>query len=287
MPKGSLDDTHELDEPDEGFRASATSSNWLEGTSRDLLSRAEDTRAESADVAKPAPDDATDSPLNAGTAADLDAVRNNGRDDALRDFHLDDVNRSVAQDNGSELAQSIVPDRRERAPIQERSAKSEEAYETIAAQLDTDIPDAVADRTEARSELGDSRANLVDDNAEQLASLRETLNPMLIAAEREMMQEVVDNAEYKAEFVSGAAGLAGVHATELARLAGDLLHHDMAGAAEGLMSAQEHISGLIESAKMFRDGLEFPVIPDEVRQREQAISEWWKTLNPPPDKSRP
>lgn len=287
MPRGSLDDTRELDEPDEGFRASAASSNWLEGTSRDLLSKAEATRAESADVAKPAPGDATESPLNAGTAADLDAVRNNGGDDTLRDFHLDDVNRSVVRESESELAPPIDPDRRERAPIQERSATREEAHETIAAELDTEVPAPVSDSAMARSELGDPVTNSVHDESELLASLRTTLNPMLIEAQQELMQEVVDNADYKAKFVSGAAGLAGVHATELTRPVVDLLHRDMAGAAEGLMSASEHVSGLIESAKMFRDGLEFPVIPDEVRQREQAISEWWKTLNPPPDKPRP
>lgn len=286
MPRNPLDGAHELDESHESIRTNAASNEWLKGTSRDLLSTVKDMRAEPADVAKPSPAGSTNSPSDTATVADRDFPPDDSRDDALRDFHLGEVSDSVAEETGSELAQPTDADRREQTPIQERSAKSEEANESIAAQLDTHVPAPGADSTMA-SEFGNPVANSVDDNSELLASLRTTFNPALVAMQQELMQEVVDNADYKAKFVSGAAGLAGLHATELARSTVDLLRGDMAGAADGVMSAQEHISGLVEAVKMFRDGLEFPVTPDELRQREQAISELWKTLNPPPDKPRP
>jgi hypothetical protein len=169
MPRGNLDDTHELYEPDEGLRANTAAGDWFAGTSRDLLSTAEDTRAEFADVAKPPAGDATDSPLHAGTVAALDAPRNDGRDDALRDFQLDAISKSVAQEIGRELAHSIGPDRWERMPIQERSTLCEIAYETIADRLEINAAAPVADSTLAKKGLdGYSDANSVHYNAEQL-----------------------------------------------------------------------------------------------------------------------
>ncbi len=283
MSRNDLDDTHELDKPDEGFRASAASSKWLEGTSRDLMSKLERPRAESADVATSAIADAVDRPVDGHTAADLDVPHDTSKNHALHDIKHSDVSEAPAQHVESELAPSTDHDQRERAPVQVLSAVHKDTHEAIKASLATDVPTWAGDSARARAELDNSERKPDHDDSE-VESLRTTLNPVLIEAQREIVQEVNDNAAYKAKFVSGEAGLAGIHAAELARPVVDLIHHDMAGVAEGLMSAQEHASGLIESVTMLREGLEFPVIPDEVRQRAQAISEWWKTLNPPPDK---
>lgn len=108
MPKNDLDNTRELDEPDEGLRKRAATGDWFEGTSRDLIFKPEDTRAESTDMAKSAADDTTDSPLHAGMVADLDALRNDSRDGTLRDLHLDDASKSLAQEIGNDLEPAAI-----------------------------------------------------------------------------------------------------------------------------------------------------------------------------------